>query len=96
LGELLKSEVGWKLLPVLRTKPRSLVWEYSKGAILGVLCFFPGFFCSLPFTCTWAKQHYAGEAQGVLAAFFPSFWIGVFAAVAGVIYQLMKVSARSR
>lgn len=84
-------------MPELRTKPRSLFEQYLKGVVVGALCFFPAFFVSLPFTYTWAsKTLRAGEAQGIFLVLFPSFGIGVFAALASIIYQLMKVSNRNR
>jgi hypothetical protein len=67
-----------------------------RAIVVGILCFFPGFVFSLLITCAWARQHWTGEARARLGAIFPSFFIGVFTAIAALIYQLMKVSAQSR
>jgi hypothetical protein len=61
------------------------------GAVVtGVLFFFPGFVFSLPITTFWAVHYYAGEAQAVLGGLFPSFIIGIVAAVACTIHLLRK------
>jgi hypothetical protein len=84
-------------MPGTIAKPRSLFEQYVRGAVVGALCFFPGFFLSLPFTYRWAsKTLQTGEAQAILLVVFPSFGIGLLAAFVAVIIQLMKVSNRNR
>lgn len=81
----------------LRTKPVSLFEQYIKTVVFGALWFFPGFFLSLPFTSRWAGPTLrSGEAQAIFLVVFPSFGIGIFAALVGVIVNLMKTSARNR
>jgi hypothetical protein len=65
-----------------------------RAVITGIAFFIPGFVFSLPITCTWANHHWAGEAQASLGAIFPSFVIGVLAAIACTIYLLAKTNSR--
>jgi hypothetical protein len=76
------------------TKSRSLLGARLKAIITGLACFFPGFFFSLPLTCTWANHHWAGEAQASLGAIFPSLVIGVLTAIACTIYLFLKTNSR--
>jgi len=75
---------------------RSLLRARIRAIITGIAFFFPGFLFSLPVTCTWANHYYAGEAQAPLGAIFPSFIIGVIAAVACTIYLLKKAKSGGR
>jgi hypothetical protein len=76
------------------TKGRSLLRARLSAITTGVLFFVPGFVFSLPVTCTWANHHWAGEAQASLGAIFPSFVVGVLAAIACTIYLLVKTNSK--
>ncbi len=77
-------------------KSRALRRARWRAIITGILFFFPGFVFSLPVTCTWANHHWAGEAQASLGAIFPSFIIGVLAAIGCTVYLLKRANARGR
>jgi len=74
---------------------RSLRRAQTRAVITGIAFFFPGFLFSLPVTCTWANHYYAGEAQAPLEAIFPSFVIGVLAAIWCTIHLLRKAKVES-
>ncbi len=71
---------------------RGLWLARMRAILMGVLAFVPAFFLSLVVTVPWAKHHWAGEAQGVLGAIGPSFWIGVAAVVLCCFYLLRKAN----
>lgn len=83
-------------MPDIPIKGRLLLKARLRAVLTGIAFFFPGFAFSLPVTCTWAKHYYAGEAQAPLGAIFPSFIIGVLAAIACTIYLLMRVNRGKR
>jgi uncharacterized integral membrane protein len=79
-------------VPDAPNNTRSLLKARLRAIFTGIAFFFPGFVFSLPVTCTWARHYYAGEAQAPLGAIFPSFIVGVLAAIASTIYLLMRVN----
>jgi hypothetical protein len=84
-------------MPNVTTERHSLVWARLLAIIKGTACFVPAFLLSLPFTVMWVKHRYwAGEPQAALVAIFPSFVIGVIAAILRSIYLLMDVNLRNR
>jgi hypothetical protein len=74
------------------TKPRSMLRARFRAIFTGIAFFFPAFIISLPVTVTWANHHWAGEAQASLGAIYPSFVIGVLAAIWCTIHLLGKVN----
>src|SRR6202040_3343601 len=76
------------MMPEVTTSPRSILWERTVAVIKGAFCFFPGFLLSLPFTAIWARRQCPGEAQCVLIAIIPSFFIGVAFAIAYMAWLL--------
>ena len=75
--------------------PTSKISAVLKAIAGGIACFFLGFFLSLFVTVPWANHHWAGEAQASLGALWPSFWIGVLSAIAGVIILLMRTNVKN-
>jgi hypothetical protein len=84
------------MMPEVTTSPRSVLWERTVAVIKGAFCFFPGFLLSLPFTAIWARRQCPGEAQCVLIAIIPSFFIGVAFAIACMAWLLESVNSQIR
>ncbi|SRR6266403_3060930 len=84
-------------MPNVTTESPSLLWARLWAIIKGIACFVLAFLLSLPLTVMWVHHRYwAGEPQAALVAIFPSFVIGVIAAIARSIYLLVDVNLRNR
>lgn len=83
-------------MPEVTTSPRSALWERASALIKGSLCFVPAFLFSLPLTAIWARRQCPGEAQCVLIAIIPSFFIGIASAIVCAAYLLLGVNSRIR
>ena len=82
--------MAMSILAAAPKKP-SFLWGRVRAVTTGVLFFFPGFLLSLFVTVPWAKHYWAGEAQAVLGAFWPSVIIGLFAAIICSVWLLKRV-----